>query len=156
MSKAKNTIGRVEVVEFPELDLTLHARVDTGAKTSALWASKIAVDEDGVLKVVLLDDIHPEYSGKELSFDDYERTVVASSNGITETRYKVKLLVKLVDRKIRASFTLTNRSTQVYPVLVGRNVLLGKFIVDVSKGSPLVDAEQQQTKKLRQNLEDNL
>lgn len=156
MPREKRTIGRVEVVEFTELDVALHARIDTGAKTSALWASKLSVDKNGVLRAVLLDKEHPEYTGKELSFDEYERTVVSSSNGVAETRYKVKLLVKLAGRNIRASFTLADRSAQVYPVLVGRNVLNRKFIVDVSRGHPLTEAEQEQTKKLRQNLENHV
>ena len=33
-----------------------------------------------------------------------------------------------------ATFTLADRSTQVYPVLIGRATLNGKFIVDVQKG----------------------
>ncbi len=153
MSKEKKTIGRVEEVEFPELGIVVHARIDTGAKTSALWASKISIGANGGLTAVLFGEEHPEYTDKELYFEEYERTVVSSSNGAAETRYKVKLLVKLAGRNIRASFTLANRSTQVYPVLIGRNVLLGKFIVDVSRGTPLVDAERAQTKKLRRKLE---
>jgi hypothetical protein len=51
---------------------------------------------------------------------------------LSEERYKVKLLVVVNNRQIRAWFTLTDRSKRSYPVLLGRNVLHRKFIVDVS------------------------
>ena len=43
----------------------------------------------------------------------------------------IKMLVIISGKKIRARFTLANRSTQKYPVLVGRNILRRKFVVDV-------------------------
>ena len=54
-------------------------------------------------------------------------------------------------RRIRAHFTIANRRTQVYPVLIGRNVLYGKFVVDVAKGTPLIEAERQRSEALQNN-----
>jgi hypothetical protein len=42
----------------------------------------------------------------------------------------------------------------VYPVLIGRNVLLGKFIVDVKKGKSLKEAERKRTEDLRNKLDE--
>jgi hypothetical protein len=150
---AKKVIGRVEPLQFPEIGVReVHARIDTGAKTSAIWASRIWFEE-GALAVVFFSETRPEYSGKVYHFNTYEQTVVASSNGQAETRYKVKLLVNIKGRSIRAHFTLADRSTQVYPVLIGRNVLRGKFVVDVKQGKPLKSAERNRTEQLRANLE---
>lgn len=43
----------------------------------------------------------------------------------------MKLTVKLEERTIDALFTLADRTRQEYPVLIGRNLLRGNFLVDV-------------------------
>ena len=126
-------IGRAEYVDFPELGLfEVPARIDTGARTSSVWASSVKL-EDGKLKVVLFGEQHRLFTGEELVFDEFDTTVVANSTGHAQHRYKVQLLVVLKGKRIRAWFTLADRSTQVYPVLIGRNVMLGKFVVDVKQ-----------------------
>lgn len=141
----KDTIGRVERVVMPELsDSPLHARIDTGAKTSSISAVT-KLENDGRLVVTFLG------FDREVTrtFRHYTTTVVASSNGHAQERYKVLLSLVLKKRKIRAHFTLADRTTQVYPVLIGRNVLYGKFIVDVAKGTPLTEAEHARTVSLQ-------
>jgi len=152
--KQPEIVGRAENISFPDFHLeNIPARIDTGARTSALWASDITVNE-GVLSFVFFGEGSPQYTGERITFETFEEQVVASSNGMTERRFKVKLLVKLKGRKIRASFTLANRVTQVYPVLVGRNVLLGKFIVDVKRGKTQFKAEQQRIADLQAELKE--
>jgi hypothetical protein len=146
-------IGRAELIDFPELQFTaVPARIDTGAKTSALWVS-VAQREGDMLQVVFFGEGSPFYTGKSVLFDTFETAVVASSNGLAQQRYKVSVLVILAGRKIRASFTLADRSSQAYPVLIGRNVLRGKFIVDVKQGVALRDAEKQRAIKLQSTIE---
>jgi hypothetical protein len=136
------TIGRAEEIGFPELGIgTIPARVDSGAKTSAIWASHIT-EKDGRLEFSLFGSSSAFYSGDKISTQQYELRTVASSMGTVEERYVVKIIVSLHGRKIKASFTLANRSSQVYPVLVGRNILRGKFLVDVRRGQPLIRQEQ--------------
>lgn len=145
----KQVIGQVERISLPELGLfDLYARIDTGARSAAIWASS-AVEKDGKLEVVFLGPDHPSYTGEKVIFDTYEQKAVASSNGLVEIRYKVRTLFVINNRKIRARLTLTDRSKQVYPVLVGRNVLYGKFVVDVTKGTPLIKEEKRRTSELR-------
>lgn len=141
-------IGRAENVRFTEWnDALIPARIDTGAKTSSVWASNI-VEHDGRLSFVLFEAGSTHYTGNIITTDSFQIRAVASSNGAVEQRYAVKLLVELAGRKIRAYFTLANRSTQVYPVLVGRNVLRGKFLVDVKAGTPDAAAERLRSKAL--------
>jgi hypothetical protein len=143
------TIGRAERISFPEYGIEqVHARIDTGAKTSSVWASDVQ-EKDGQLEVLFFSADSPHYTGEKVTFDDYEETVVASSNGHAQRRFKVRLLVKIKGKKVRAWFTLADRSTQVYPVLIGRNVLLGKFVVDVKKGRVLKEEEHKRTEQLR-------
>lgn len=153
MASNKQIIGRVETVKFTKLgDIGIAARIDTGAKTSSLWASKVKIRDDGRLSFKLFAKGSPYYSGKDIVMRAYEETVVSSSMGGIQQRYKVKLTVVINNRKIRAAFTLADRSRQVYPVLIGRNILRGKYIVDVMRGKALTKAEQAKTKELRKLL----
>jgi hypothetical protein len=94
------------------------------------------------------------YTGKIFHFDEFSQGMVASSNGRAELRYKIRTLVCIAGKKIRARVTLADRSSQVYPVLIGRNILRGKFIVDVKLGKVLKDEEISRSKKLQSLLED--
>lgn len=145
--KEKKIIGRAEIVRFPDLDeRKVHARIDSGAKTSAIWGK--ARLENGVLLVDFFD-----LSDQTHKFTSYGETVVASSSGHAVKRFTIKLWVVLKGRKIHATFTIADRSSQVYPVLIGRNVLRGKFIVDVTMGKTLTMAEKNRTASLRTLLE---
>jgi hypothetical protein len=142
-------IGQTEEILLPEVNTeATHARVDTGAKTSAVWVSRVQVKPQG-LEVVFFGKGSPLYTGKPVLFTEYAETVVASSNGSSERRYKVRLLCGIAGKKIRAWFTLADRSKQVYPVLVGRNILRGKFLVDVKLRSSLPDQERERSQVLQ-------
>ena len=149
----KKAIGRAEVISFPEQGLeNVPARIDTGAKTSSVWASHIKL-EDGKLTAVLFGEGNAAYTGDPITFTEFGVAVVANSTGHVQERYKVRMLVKLRGKKIRAWFTLADRSTQVYPVLIGRNVLLGKFIVDVKIGQIQKEAERERTQALQSKID---
>jgi hypothetical protein len=127
----KKVIGQVEAIDLPEQSIfDVPARIDTGARTSALWASNIRKTDNGL--VFKLFDVESKfYTGKDIICNEFEMRQVTPSNGVAEDRYMIKMLVIISGKKIRARFTLANRSTQKYPVLVGRNILRGKFVVDV-------------------------
>lgn len=145
-------IGRVETVVFPEIGIKeSHARIDTGAQTSAIWASSIELNNNH-LAVQFFGPGHELFDGKIHYFDTFRETIVASSNGHREHRYKVKLLVYISGRKIRASFTLADRSMQVYPILIGRNVLRAKFVVDVNLGEALTEKEVKRSQVLQSRI----
>lgn len=150
--KTKKVIGRAESIALPELgDAEVPARVDTGARTSSIWASHMR-EEDGVLYFTLFDEPSDLYTGRTHHTHQFEKVIVISSNGQEQERYCVRLLIKLKGKRIRCRFTLADRSTQVYPVLLGRNVLRGKFIVDVTKGKPLYQEERDHFDRLQSKL----
>lgn len=155
--KLVNTIGRVENISFPKLGIiNVPAKVDTGAKTSSIWATNIKLDEQGNLSFCLFGRSYSKFDGKKIITKNFRETIVISSMGISEQRYKVKLSVRVQGRLIRASFTLSNRSRQLYPILIGRNILRGKFIVDVKAGSPHIQHEQEYSKNLQASLQSKL
>lgn len=150
----RKIIGRADHLDLPELGLLgIPARVDTGAKTSAMWASNVH-EGDGGLYFTLLGPESSHYTGEEHFVPHFTRVVVASSIGQEQIRYKVVMLAKLRGKKVRASFTLADRSSQAYPVLIGRNVLRGKFLVDVKSGRPDFKAENRRSEQLQKEREE--
>ena len=149
--KKKTLIGRVEKLRFPTLgESVLHARIDTGAKTSSIWATYINETDDGL--AVRFASLDYAINAHEAVFEHYDRVRVASSMGHQQLRYRVKLPVVIRRRRIMATFTLSDRSMQVYPVLIGRSTLNGKFVVDVSRGSPLLAEEDSRSAELQKNI----
>lgn len=152
--KPKTTIGRTEKVDFPELGFEqVPTRIDTGAGTAAIWVDTIKEVTGGGLDVVFFGPESPLYTGKVQHFNTFGQTEVRSSNGQTEVRYTVRTMVVLGGKRIRATFTLADRSTQLYPVLIGRNILRGKFIVDVKLGTTLA-AEKARNASLKVKYDD--
>lgn len=148
-------IGRVELVDFPDIDARkVHAKVDTGADLSSIWVEKVYETPIG-LECVFFAQGSEYYTGKVVAFkpDEYSVTRIASSFGHRELRFKVYLRVRIKGRLVRATFTLSKRANKTYPVLLGRRLLNGKFLVDVSQGKPLRDIERQKKEKLEKDLE---
>lgn len=152
--KELTIIGRAERITFPGLDIKdVPAKVDTGADASSIWAENVVLKDDG-LYVVFFAPESEHYTGLTHIFpkNTYSVTRVANSFGHKEIRYKVKLKVKIKKRVVRATFTLSDRSKKLYPILLGRKLLNGKFLVDVQRGKPLREAEAQRSEKLQSEL----
>ncbi|MBQ3452862.1 ATP-dependent zinc protease [Candidatus Saccharibacteria bacterium] len=130
-----NIIGSTEYVEVAGIK-NIPAKIDTGADSSAIWASNINITGHGFLTFSLFDPKSPYYTGETLKTKDYVARSVRSSHGDTEVRYRVKLKLKIAGKTFLTNFTLANRSRNKFPVLIGRRTLHKKgFIVDVSKSS---------------------
>ena len=130
-------IGRREFIDFPELGLfNLEAKIDTGAYTSSVHCKDIVLETlngKPVLHFVLLDESHPEYSEKIHRFEKFTRKKIKNSFGEMEERYVIKTLVRLERKNIRTTISLSDRENMRYPVLIGRRLIKGKFVVDVNK-----------------------
>jgi hypothetical protein len=154
MMKELTLIGRAERVELPQLSLKkVPAKIDTGADASSIWGAG-SVDEQGHLHVIFFGEGSPFYDGTTHVFPkkEYSITRVSSSFGHREIRYKLKLQIKVNGRLILGSFTLADRSKKLYPLLLGRSLLKHKFLVDVSKGKPLIAEERKRREKLQNEL----
>lgn len=151
--KTRKIIGRADTADLPELGFAgIPAKIDTGAKTSAIWATNVH-ERDGGLSFMLFGPESPLYTGEVHFVSQFTKVTVASSIGAEQSRYKVVLLAKIKGKKIRASFTLADRSKQAYPVLIGRNALRGKFLVDVKSGRPDYRAESRRSEQLQKGQE---
>lgn len=137
MSDDKRIIGRAELIDIPDWGLYgINAKIDTGAYTSSLHCHHIErVEEDGkeFVRFNLLDPSHEIYNEKLLKLPIFKSKMVKSSNGVSEERFIVKTRIKLLDKELEAELSLTDRSEMKFPVLIGRKLIKGRFIVDVSK-----------------------
>ncbi len=130
----KRTIGATEVVNFPELGwFDVPARVDTGAATSSIHCSKVKiVEKNGRAHLSFFLDVQKGAPREAFSVVDFTEKIVKNSFGHAEKRYVIKTLIVISGRKIRTQFSLADRRRMKYPVLLGRKLLKGKFVVDVS------------------------
>jgi hypothetical protein len=134
MAKYKTIIGRAELIDFPiRLLADVPAKTDTGAYLSAIHATDIKeVTRKGkkVLKFTLLGG-HASYPySREIELPHYEIKTVENSFGVKQERYAVKFKVKLAGKVFFTEFTLADRSTKVFPILLGRTFLNKRFMVD--------------------------
>lgn len=127
----KKIIGRVDKIDFPKLGLfNIDVKVDTGAYTSTIHYSEI-IEENNTLRCVFNSDKHKNFGKTEIIFDDYSSTIVKSSNGQKEKRYKIKSEVIFFEKIYKINLTLSTRNAMRFPVLIGRQFLKRKFMVDV-------------------------
>ncbi len=120
--------GREEWVSLPDLPLpAIRAKVDTGARTSALHA--FAMDPfsagDGTQRLRFTVNPIPGRTDIEVvcAADLVDRRVVTSSNGETELRYVIGAPVEVGGRRVLAEISLTNRDAMSYRMLLGRQAL---------------------------------
>ena len=125
-------IGSTEYVSVGKLD-KIPAKIDTGADSSSIWASDIEVKEDGTLTFKLFAKQSPYYTDEVLKSKEYTVSVIRSSNGSEQIRYRTTLPIKIDGHTVKASLTLADRSRNHFPILIGRRTISGRFLVDVSK-----------------------
>lgn len=130
-------IGRAELVDFPDWDLfEIKAKIDTGAYTSSLHCHRIERYKEGGREMVrfnLLDPSHDIYNDKLFQLPIHKVKSVKSSNGVSEDRIIVETQIVIMEKKMDIQLSLTDRSEMKYPVLIGRRLIRGNFLVDVSK-----------------------
>lgn len=153
-SNTKTTIGIVELVSIGRRAIDVPAKMDTGADSSAIWATNIRVGRDGVLRFSLFGEGSPYYNGKIFKRTNYTVSKVRSSNGATEIRYRTHFTVTIAGRKVRALFNLSNRSQNTYKILIGRRTISNKFVVDVTIGSSHLPRSPR-THRLKRELSEN-
>lgn len=125
-------IGRREFIDFPELGISgIEAKIDTGAYTSSLHVEKIELRiENDVLVLCVSLDAEGE---RELKFENFDRKTIKNSFGEMEERYVVKTIFHIGRRSVRSIISFSNRDNMRFPVLIGRRLLKGKFLIDVKK-----------------------
>ena len=131
MARAKERldIGWREWLVLPGLGLpAIKAKIDTGARTSALHAWRVEpYRHEGAPWVRF--HMHPLQRNTELSVvceaPVHDRRVVSDSGGHREMRYVIETAVELAGRPRNVEVTLTDRDTMLFRMLLGRQAMRG-------------------------------
>ncbi|RME95871.1 MAG: ATP-dependent zinc protease [Alphaproteobacteria bacterium] len=127
-------IGWREWVGLPDLQVDwIKAKIDTGARTSAIHAWNIAEHGNGRTREVTFD-LHPVQRDNGTIVSCRAPLVgtrqVRSSSGHSETRHVIRTTLALGDRSWEIELTLTNRDEMGFRMLLGRTALRGRVIID--------------------------
>ncbi|WP_430811143.1 MULTISPECIES: 30S ribosomal protein S6--L-glutamate ligase [unclassified Carboxylicivirga] len=134
MKDRKIIVGCEEWCNFPQLNIPgIKARVDSGAKTSALHAVNISPFQKNDQQWISFD-VHPlQKDGRTTIHCEaplQDKRQVKSSSGNIEVRYVIKALLSVGHESWEIEVTLTNRDSMGYRMLLGRQAMSGKLLVD--------------------------
>lgn len=127
------TIGVAEHVAFPDWGVReLSARVDTGARTSALHVEDVRELPGGRVRFAVRLSRDDPSARVTVETKVSRRTPVRSSSGQADLRIFVKAHVRLGGREHQIEVGLVDRHRMQYRMLLGRSALEGRYLVDVS------------------------
>jgi hypothetical protein len=133
-TRGKKVLGWREWVRLPDLNVgRIKAKVDTGARTSCLHAFEIKpFTRDGHTYVNFV--VHPVQRQSKPEISCTARVVdyrgVTDSGGRVEQRYVICTDLKLGASSWEIELTLTNRDQMGFRMLIGRQALKGRYLVD--------------------------
>jgi len=152
-AQSKNQMPAIGSNEYIEIEgISVPAKIDTGADSSSIWVSDVEVSPDGILSFALFEPGYEFYTGKKITRRNFKAAIIRSSNGAEQVRYRTNFKIKLGGYELDTSFTLADRSKNMFPVLIGRKTITGKFLVNVEKTSVKHSQPHTHTKHLNVEL----
>ncbi|MGD1920087.1 MAG: ATP-dependent zinc protease [Pleurocapsa sp.] len=136
-SQNSQIIGWREIINFPQLKINhIKAKIDTGARSSALHAFNLeeVIRND---KPMIRFQVHPLQRDSNFTITTeaelLEYREVKNSGGIAQIRPVIKTEISLKEVTWAIELTLTNRELMGFRMLLGREAIRNKFLVDPSK-----------------------
>jgi len=130
-------LGWREWIALPDLGIErIKAKVDTGARTSTLHAFSLnPFNENGAEKISF--DMHPrQHNTKKVVrcvADVVDLRWVTDSGGHSEERYVIRTPIAIDGQFWSIEITLTERDTMLFRMLLARNAIRGRFMVDPAR-----------------------
>lgn len=132
--KEKLLIGWREVVALPDFDLyEIKAKIDTGAKTSALHAQNIQYFVEKGKTYVQFDFFDEKENKVSVKSKLLEERKIKSSNGHITIRPVVETKIKMGPVQFKIELTLINRDLMDFKMLIGREALKNFFIINPAR-----------------------
>ena len=130
-------IGWREQLALPELGIPeVKAKIDTGARSSALHVFDLeAFQEDGRMRVRF--KVHPDQRDTDQTVlaqaELIDQREVRNSGGYTQLRPVIQTLIELGEFAFPIELTLTNRDKMGFRMLLGRQAVRRRFLVDAGQ-----------------------
>ncbi len=137
MKKTMPIIGWREWIALPALGVErVKAKVDTGARTSAIHAFRVrSFSREGIDFVSFF--LHPIQGRREPEIaceaPVHDVRLIKSSNGQTQERFMISTTVAFGDQEWPVELSLTDRDEMGFRMLLGRTAVRKRFLVDPSR-----------------------
>ena len=152
MNNSKTVVGSEEWCRFSDMGIpAIKARVDSGAKTSAIHAFNIRpFRKDKALWVSF--EIHPLQNNRSTvvrcEAEVVDRREIKSSSGIAEKRYIIRSKLSLGGEDWDIDLSLSNRDSMGYRMLLGREAMKDRILVDPSEKDLMGTIQDDELKRL--------
>jgi hypothetical protein len=127
-------IGWVEFVDLPEWRIhRLRAKVDTGARSSALHVENIRELKNGRVRFDVR--LHRRKTERRVSVEApiTRKSPVRSSMGHSTTRIFVEARVRIGATEHTVELSLVDREKMIFRMLIGRSALAHHYLVDAGR-----------------------
>lgn len=139
----------MEFIDLPDLPLNnIKAKIDTGARTSALHATEIRrFERDGHPWVSFLTEAPGEDGMVRIEAKIKERRSIKNTSGIPENRIVIRTTIRLGDETWPVDLSLTDRANMTFQMIVGRAALMNHAIAVHTKRAHLLRGKPKQQDK---------
>ena len=123
-------VGEIEKIGIPQIDYITDARIDSGAKTTSILGKDLKEKKGNTLSFCI--KVNGKY--KELTAPIIKKIKIKSAvSAKKDERYVIELPICFGNKLKKILATVADRSHMDYPVLIGRNLLIDGYVIDVSK-----------------------
>lgn len=129
-------VGWRERIDLPDLGLLdLPAKIDTGARTSALHAARIDTFERDGKSWVRFALPHSKSRPDQIHEQEiYDAREIKNTSGVAELRLIIRTPFVIAGRKWKIDVSLADRGNMQFPLIVGRSALSGhRIAVDTGR-----------------------
>jgi hypothetical protein len=145
-------MGWREWLSLPDLGIqAIKAKIDSGARSSAIHAFDIktrSVRGRTRLRFKVHPYQHDSHETWESEAYAIDKRQIRNSGGSTELRYVILTTVQLDEYQWPIELTLTNRDVMGFRMLLGRQAVRGRFLIDPRR-SFLLSHELKETLKIK-------
>jgi hypothetical protein len=140
---AMTVLGWREWLALPQLGIAaIRAKIDSGARSSALHVEALSSHYEGGAEWVCFsvrtgvgDEVHTCLAPV------LDRRPVTDSGGHTTERVFIRTELDLAGSAFPIEINLTNRRNMLFPILLGRTAMAGRFLIDPERSFVLGDRD---------------